>query len=58
MQASEKKPIDITSVLGQGVYVVDKNNELAFMNPKGERKLYQNRDAGFRLKYLKLFLLI
>ena len=39
LRASEKKLRDITSVLGEGVYVLDKKGHLTFMNPEAERLL-------------------
>lgn len=36
LQAGEKKLRDITSVLGEGVYVLDKKGHLTFLNPEGE----------------------
>jgi len=39
LRASESKLRDITSVLGEGVYVLDKDGCLAFMNPEAENLL-------------------
>lgn len=39
LKASEKKLRDITSVLGEGVYVLDENARLTFLNPEAERLL-------------------
>ncbi len=39
LKKSEKKLRDITSVLGEGVYVLDKNGLLTFMNPEAEHLL-------------------
>lgn len=39
LKESEQKLRDITSVLGEGVYVLDENGCLTFMNPEAERIL-------------------
>lgn len=39
LKAEEKKLHNITSALGEGVFEVDANEQLAFMNPKAERFL-------------------
>ncbi|HCG99477.1 MAG TPA: hypothetical protein DE036_06725 [Actinobacteria bacterium] len=39
LKKSEKQLRDITSVLGEGVYVLDKEGHLTFMNPEAERLL-------------------
>lgn len=39
LKRSEKKLKDITSALGEGVYVLNAQGELAFMNPEAERLL-------------------
>lgn len=37
--SNAKRLRDITNVLGQGIYVLDKNNKLIFMNPRAEQLL-------------------
>ncbi|MEW6738724.1 MAG: GAF domain-containing protein [Nitrospirota bacterium] len=39
LQSSEKKLREITSALGEGVYVVNEHGRLIFMNPEAERLL-------------------
>ncbi|MCL5292781.1 MAG: SpoIIE family protein phosphatase [Actinobacteria bacterium] len=39
LKASEKKLRDVTSVLGEGIYVLDSECRLTFMNPEAERLL-------------------
>ncbi|TAN42847.1 MAG: PAS domain S-box protein [Nitrospirae bacterium] len=39
VRKSEKKLRDITAALGEGVYVLNKNCELVFMNPEAEKLL-------------------
>ncbi len=39
LSASEKMLWDITSVLGEGVYMLDEDGKLIFMNPEAERLL-------------------
>ncbi|MBF0344721.1 MAG: DUF3365 domain-containing protein [Nitrospirae bacterium] len=39
LRESQRKFSSITSVLGEGVYMLDKDNNLSFMNPEAERLL-------------------
>ena len=44
LRASEKKMLDITSQLAEGLYVLDADGRITFMNPGAERLLGWTRD--------------
>lgn len=59
LQKSEKKLSDITSSLAEGIYVMDENGNITFMNQEAERLLgwtldeLKNRNAHYAVHYRK-----